>query len=308
MPDNTNQYQLYTYTRNFNPRELLFPLRGFFHDQYDTPPHQQEYAEVVFFLHGEGLHYTESTGWQPVRRGEVFSLPPGGIHGFKETRGLKIFNLLFIPDALPLPMLDLCGCPGYKLLFGDDGSEKHPYPHLHLSPAEIRRMESMLRLFAFFHQEELDGNPSGKYGLFMAIISRLCHLAVQDKTLQTEPLSITRIHQFLNSNCSRTVTIAELCRLTAMSPATLHRHFLRFFGLPPLQYIRKYRLQIACRLLLNTTLTIQEISTLCGFPKQSYFNQIFRSVHHMTPGEYRKSSARSAEKRSDRQLAVFVKQ
>lgn len=294
MPDKMDRYQVFTCAKDFNPRELRFPLRGFFHDQYDLAPHQHEFAEVVFFLHGEALHYTESTGWQSVRRGDVFSLPPHGIHGFKETKGLKIFNLLFIPDALPLPMLDLCGRPGYKWLFGDDGSEKQPYPHLHLSSAEMRRMESMLRLFAFFHEEEVDGNPTGKYGLFMAVISRLCHLAMKDKTLQTEPLSITRIHQFLNGSSGRTITIAELCRLTAMSPATLHRHFLRLFGLPPLQYIRKYRLQTACQLLLNTTLTIQEIAVRCGFPKQSHFNEIFRSVHHMTPGEYRKSSLRSS--------------
>ena len=287
IPEKDDPYELYTYSKDFTPQELKFPLRGFFHDQYDTPPHRHEFAEVVFFLHGEALYYTEATGWQPAKRGEVWFLPPGGVHGYKETKKFKIFNLLFIPDRLPLLMLNLYDTPGYKILFGSDGSEERSYPWLHLSPAELRRMEAMLRLFVFFHQEEIDDDHAGKYGMFMAIISRLCRLAAGEKSLWTAPLSITRIHQFLNRNCAKEITIADLCHLTAMAPTTLHRHFLRYFGMPPMQYIRRFRLQIAARLLLNTTLPIREIASRCGFPKQSHFNKIFRSVHRMTPGEYR---------------------
>ena len=287
VPGKDDRYQLFTCKKDFTPQELKFPLRGFFHAQHDTPPHRQEFAEVVFFLHGEALHYTEATGWKPARRGDVWSLPPGGVHGYRETKDFKIFNLLFIPDRLPLLMLDLYDTPGYRILFGSDSSETRAYPYLRLASAELRRMEAMLRLFVFFHEQETDDDHAGKYGMFMAIISRLCRLAAGEKRLWRAPLSITRIHQFLNSNCAREITIADLCRLTAMAPTTLHRHFLRYFGMPPMQYIRRFRLQIACRLLLNTTLPIREIAARCGFPKHSYFTQIFRSVYRTTPGEYR---------------------
>lgn len=193
VPEKNDHYQLFTYSKDFTPREMEFPLRGFFHDQHDTPPHRQEFAELVFFLHGEALHYTEATGWQPARRGDVWSLPPNGVHGFKETKDFRIFNLLFIPDRLPLLMLDLYVTPGYKILFGNDDSEQRAYPRLHLSSSELRRMEAMLRLFVFFHEEETDDNHAGKYGMFMAIISQLCRLAAGEKSLRTVPSSITRI-------------------------------------------------------------------------------------------------------------------
>ena len=88
-------------------KDTQFPLRGFFYMQNDMPPHQQEFNEVTFILKGEALHYTEPGGWEKTCAGDIWIIPPGGIHGFQKTKKLQIFNLLFVADQLPVPLLEL---------------------------------------------------------------------------------------------------------------------------------------------------------------------------------------------------------
>jgi len=55
--------------------------------------------------------------------------------------------------------------------------------------------------------------------------------------------------------------------------------------LPYRQYIR---IESACTMLRNTTLSIAEIAYSCGFNTPSTFNRLFQDKIGMTPGEYRK--------------------
>lgn len=103
-------------------KDKFFPLRGFFYAQPDMPPHKQEFTEVIFILKGKVLHYSDPAGWEESAAGDVWLIPPGGIHGYLKAENLQIFNLLFIADQLPVPLLELYRHPGYKKLFSRDNS------------------------------------------------------------------------------------------------------------------------------------------------------------------------------------------
>ena len=57
-------------------------------------------------------------------------------------------------------------------------------------------------------------------------------------------------------------------------------------------YINRLRVEQAQKLLLNTSLPIVEIAGLVGFEEQSYFSKVFKSITHLSPGQYRKRSGR----------------
>ena len=212
--------------------------------------------------------------------------PPGGVHGFRNTSGtLELFNLLFVADKLPAPLLDLYTHPGYKRLFLLRTAEgvQEPYPHLHLSAAQTAEMESLLKLFAAF-----SGNPPGQYGLFMAVVSSLCGLAAKGETETLRPFDIRKVQQYLRKNCAMEITVEDLCRLTAMSASALHRHFRRAFGVSPMKYLCRERLAAACRLLLDSSLSVKEIAQLTGFADPVYFIRVFRENCGCTPGAYRR--------------------
>lgn len=74
----------------------------------------------------------------------------------------------------------------------------------------------------------------------------------------------------------------------------LYRRFKKITSLPPNDFIKDYRFTLAARLLVTTSLTIQEIIYKVGITNKSYFYREFFKKYNMTPKEYR--SADSASK------------
>lgn len=51
--------------------------------------------------------------------------------------------------------------------------------------------------------------------------------------------------------------------------------------------LNEIRCENACNFLKQTSMTLDEISELCGFAYTSYFIRVFRQHRNMSPGEYR---------------------
>lgn len=65
------------------------------------------------------------------------------------------------------------------------------------------------------------------------------------------------------------------------------REFARAFGLPPLKYLNKRRLEAAANLLLSTDKRVHEISLEVGFETTNHFINLFKREMGMTPQAYR---------------------
>jgi AraC-like DNA-binding protein len=55
------------------------------------------------------------------------------------------------------------------------------------------------------------------------------------------------------------------------------------------QFVIELRLQQATNMLINSTLTIDQISLECGFESPSYFYRTFKRYKGITPAAYQKS-------------------
>lgn len=80
---------------------------------------------------------------------------------------------------------------------------------------------------------------------------------------------------------------ADMAHAVGMSPRAFERSFVREYGLPPQQYLKRLRIQTACRLLVDTRESIAGIALCCGFADQSHLTREFRRVTGLTPGAYR---------------------
>lgn len=77
----------------------------------------------------------------------------------------------------------------------------------------------------------------------------------------------------------------------AASAAVCERECLRCFrsaiGMPPIQYLRQYRIERAARMLISSSDKIGDIAAACGFQDVSYFTKTFREIMGCAPGQYR---------------------
>lgn len=72
------------------------------------------------------------------------------------------------------------------------------------------------------------------------------------------------------------------------SHTTVGKVFRRELGLSVQQEIIRYRRELACRLLIDTSLTAAEIADKCGYPSPQYFAHMFAAHFNTTPEKWRR--------------------
>lgn len=61
-------------------------------------------------------------------------------------------------------------------------------------------------------------------------------------------------------------------------------------GTTPLSYRNAICMELACEMLLSTSLSVRAIASACGFEDALYFSRLFKKHHGRTPSEYRLDS------------------
>jgi len=92
---------------------------------------------------------------------------------------------------------------------------------------------------------------------------------------------------FVLRNYDQPIRVVELARRVNLSVSQLDRRFKKLYKMTPQGYILRVRIHSACRELSETSHTIAQIASRCGFYDQSYFNKQFRRHLGTSPSEYR---------------------
>jgi AraC-like DNA-binding protein len=67
----------------------------------------------------------------------------------------------------------------------------------------------------------------------------------------------------------------------------LTRIFRKELGMSPWEYLNRYRIQLACELLVHTDLSLSAIASRIGFQDQAYFCRVFKKLKGCTPSALR---------------------
>lgn len=94
----------------------------------------------------------------------------------------------------------------------------------------------------------------------------------------------------LHSDIARSWTLAELARISHMSRSGFARAFRAHVGVPPLEYLIRWRMSLARDALERDTLSISELARSTGYLSESAFSTAFRRVVGSSPAQYRNSS------------------
>lgn len=99
--------------------------------------------------------------------------------------------------------------------------------------------------------------------------------------------------EFIETNYSRNISIESLANYIGLNKSYFSTLFSDILGIPPQQYLIKYRVNKACELLVNKDLTISEISRSVGYDDPLGFSKIFKHIKSVSPKAYRQSLALS---------------
>jgi len=99
---------------------------------------------------------------------------------------------------------------------------------------------------------------------------------------------ILEIMNYIQRHMNEPMDNARLAGIAHMAPNSFARLFRQQTGQTPQAYIRKVRIDNACRLLHHSELTINSIAEECGFSDRYYFTKVFSDTTQVSPALYRK--------------------
>jgi AraC-like DNA-binding protein len=84
-------------------------------------------------------------------------------------------------------------------------------------------------------------------------------------------------------------TVDELARKAGLSRSALAQRFTQLLGQPPMQYLARWRLQIAAQELRTGTRSLAAVAERVGYESEAAFNRAFKREFGMPPASWRRS-------------------
>lgn len=98
---------------------------------------------------------------------------------------------------------------------------------------------------------------------------------------------LCKLIDFIGERYAEKLSISQMAKVTGMTIRTFERRFKERFHISPIAYLKKIRINKACRELTQTNHQLADIALRCGFCDQSYMTKEFARIMKTTPQAYR---------------------
>lgn len=95
--------------------------------------------------------------------------------------------------------------------------------------------------------------------------------------------------KYIEENYQKSFSVKSLAELCHISESGFFKLFKEVTGVTPVTYKHNIMIQHAIDMISNTSLSIEEISGLVGFPSSNYFRKVFADMTGTTPKKLRKN-------------------
>ncbi len=137
----------------------------------------------------------------------------------------------------------------------------------------------------------------GVHRLLTNLLTDACLSALPEDREPQEaiPSYLRDFHAYVHDCRNLTFSLADLEALYGVSRYRLCREYSAAFHISPLKDFNQVRIAEAKKLLLNTRLQVQEISSRLGYENINHFIRLFKAQTGLTPGAFRARSVRHKE-------------
>ncbi|GAF02697.1 AraC family transcriptional regulator [Saccharicrinis fermentans] len=108
-----------------------------------------------------------------------------------------------------------------------------------------------------------------------------------DSIFVTKSVRIKKVHEYVMNNYMEDVSVQKAAELSEMNVSSFCRFFKKVTHKTFSQFVKETRIDFAQQLLINTSLTSNQVGFECGFSSVAYFNQCFKAISGVSPLEYR---------------------
>jgi len=99
------------------------------------------------------------------------------------------------------------------------------------------------------------------------------------------------VASLMENNIEEPLSLEVLAEMVSLSQRQLQRMFRQYLGMTPTQYYVNLRLRRARELLLQTSMSVMQVSVACGFQSPCHFTKSYRALFGCSPSSERRHSA-----------------
>lgn len=103
------------------------------------------------------------------------------------------------------------------------------------------------------------------------------------------PPNLRRAKEALDRDYATDVSIADLARMARVTPAQFSRRFAALWGVPPVQYRKQLRMQMAARL-LSEGRSVTDAASESGFSNVAHFSRAFSAQFGVSPAAWQRGT------------------
>ena len=290
----------------------------------EAPPSREIVGKVMpgaqrvieYHLIARGSGWGHAIGHEPVRlhEGDLIVFPQGDAHVLSSVPGLRTSPDMepFARSSTPLPMFYELGGGGperARIVCCFLGCDERPFnpllgalpPVLHLSAAGSDPTTGWLgTLLSLAAKESGSGRAGGENVL--GRLSELMFVETIRHHLETLPPAETgwlaglrdpmvgQALSALHREPREPWTVERLARAVGVSRSVLAERFTLMIGQPPMQYLARWRMQLASRLLLEGR-QVASVAGAVGYESEAAFSRAFKKLVGHPPAAWRRSGA-----------------
>lgn len=105
-----------------------------------------------------------------------------------------------------------------------------------------------------------------------------------------------RMKDYLDANFRLNITSQMLAECFGFAPSYLSSIFKQYYGVTPVYYMVRRRMEEGKRLLAESGAKIKDVARMLGYEDSLYFSKVFKKIVGMSPKEYVRMAAGTAEK------------
>jgi AraC-like DNA-binding protein len=268
---------------------------------------------IAYHVLTEGRCFANIIGEEPilVGAGEVIVFTKCDPHVLTSSPGMRA-------DPVPAAALDAASQLPFTVSLGDDGPisarlvcgylacDAHPFnPLLDNLPPVITARDSkdgetpwlgqFIRLATMESADKRAGSES-----VLARLSELMFIEVVRRHLANMPAEqagwlaglrdpfVGKALSLLHARPEQDWTIEKLGKDVGLSRSVLAERFADLVGIPPMQYLAKWRMQIASRLLNGGNANIATVAAEIGYASEAAFSRAFKKMVGLPPSDWRR--------------------
>ena len=255
---------------------------------YPTNPEYHPETEIVLVVAGTVLIQLDGAS-ATFRKDDIFTIPSNCVHLYQAfSEDAVLCSLIFSVDALAtgpdhyFQTAFVAPLAQGSLLLPPLLQPGHPAYDVVRSQLDILQKERMYgKYFKMYRYSCL-------VYICAALFPYCLDVAAEPPVFSWRNESVRLCLRFLHNNYNKKITIKRLAAICHLHPNYLSVLFKKHTGQTVTEYLNRFRVETATRLLTKEDLPVSKVGELVGFTSESLFYRKFKEITGMTPKEYRK--------------------